>query len=89
MLLQVSMAPAIIAQITKDLSKIGVRTGTLFAVISVAALIGSPIGGALILKDRGSYKGLQIFCGCVQSAAVAVFIAARSAQVGLKLKVKI
>lgn len=58
----VSLAPSVIAQIS-DVRQIGVRTGTLFAIISVAALISNPIGGALITRWDGKYTGLQIFAG--------------------------
>jgi MFS family permease len=58
----VSLAPSLIAQIS-DVKKIGVRTGTLFAVISIAALICQPIGGALVTRWHGSYTGLQIYAG--------------------------
>lgn len=43
--------------------QIGVRTGTLFAVVAIAGLISNPIGGALITKWKGNFTGLKIFCG--------------------------
>jgi MFS family permease len=58
----VSLAPSVIAQIS-DVRQIGVRTGSFFAVISIAALISQPIGGALITRWHGSYTGLQIYAG--------------------------
>jgi predicted MFS family arabinose efflux permease len=84
----VSLAPALIAQIS-DIRQIGVRTGTMFAVISIAALIGSPIGGVLNSAQGGSYLHLQIFCGVMMMAGSTVFILARSSLVGLKLAVKV
>ncbi|MCJ1482695.1 hypothetical protein MMC06_002861, partial [Schaereria dolodes] len=47
----VSLAPALVAQVS-DIRTIGVRTGTLFAIISTASLAGSPIGGALIVDEK-------------------------------------
>jgi len=44
------MAPALVAQIS-DIRKICVRNGTLFAIISIAALIENPIAGALVAKE--------------------------------------
>ncbi len=85
----VSMSPALIAQITPDVSKIGVRTGSLLAIISVAALIGNPIGGALITRWNGEFTGLQIFCGCLQVGGALALTAARTSLVGLKLKAKV
>ncbi|KAF4919343.1 MFS transporter asaE [Colletotrichum viniferum] len=82
----ISLAPALIAQIS-DIRQIGIRTGTAFAVQSFGALTGSPIAGAIVASQGGSFLGLQLFCGFAMLAAVGVFIAARTVQVGLKLKV--
>ncbi|TQN70091.1 MFS transporter asaE [Colletotrichum shisoi] len=81
----ISLAPACIAQIS-DIRQIGVRTGTAFAVQSFGALTGSPIAGAIVASQGGSYLGLQLFCGFSMLASVGVFFAARTAQVGLHLK---
>ncbi|KAF2083780.1 putative monocarboxylate permease [Saccharata proteae CBS 121410] len=84
----VSMAPALIAQIS-DVRKIGVRSGAMFAVISIAALISNPIGGAIVSADNGSYTGLKIFCGVFQIAGASFMVAARVSLKGFKLKVKV
>jgi len=39
----VSMLPSVVAQIS-DVRQIGVRTGTVFFIVSIAALTGTPIG---------------------------------------------
>jgi MFS family permease len=82
----VSMGPALIAQIS-DIRQIGVRNGTMFAIISVAALTGSPIGGALVTKANGGFLYLQIFCGVALSAGALGFVVARSTLAGLKWKI--
>ena len=84
----VSMAPSLIAQIS-DVRKIGVRTGAVFAIISVAALTGSPIGGAILSDWNGDFLGMQIFTGVMQLAGAAFFIAARVSLKGWKLNVKV
>ena len=84
----VSLAPALIAQIS-DIRQIGVRTGSMFMVISVAALVGNPIGGALIAAEKGDYTHLQIFCGVMMFAGSCVFVAARASLKGLKIMVKV
>lgn len=84
----VSLAPALIAQIS-DIRQIGMRTGTMFAVISVAALTGSPIGGALQAKEGGKYLYLQVFCGAMMVAGSTVFVLARVSLAGPGLKKKI
>lgn len=80
------MGPALIAQIS-PIREIGVRTGTMFACISIGALTGSPIGGALVTKDHGNYLYLQIFCGVVMAAGALLFTASRHVQCGWALKV--
>jgi MFS family permease len=81
----VSLAPSLIAQIS-DIRDIGVRTGTLFAIVSVAGLTGSPIAGALVAKDGGDFTGLQIFCGVVICTGAVLFFLARYVQAGFKMK---
>lgn len=81
----VSLAPACIAQIS-DLRQVGVRNGTFFAVISFAALTGTPIGGALVPDVlHGDYTHLQIFCGVVMIAGASLFVLARGVIGGFKL----
>lgn len=84
----VSLAPALVAQIS-DIRQIGVRTGTMFAVISVSGLCGNPIGGALVTAEHGGFTHLQIFCGMTMFAGSCLFVAARLALVGLKPSVKV
>ncbi|KAK1593465.1 major facilitator superfamily transporter [Colletotrichum navitas] len=81
----ISLVPACIAQIS-DIRQIGVRTGTAFAVQSFGALTGSPIAGAIVASQGGSYLGLQLFCGLVMLASVFVFFCARTVQVGWHLR---
>lgn len=84
----VSLAPALVAQIS-DIRQIGVRTGSMFAVISVAALVGNPIGGALVSNENGNYTHLQIFCGITMLGGSVAFVAARWSLAGFKPTIKI
>ncbi|KAJ5374588.1 Major facilitator superfamily domain general substrate transporter, partial [Penicillium concentricum] len=85
----VSLAPALVAQIS-DLRQVGVRNGTFFAVISFAALTGTPIGGALVPDVLHSdYTRLQIFAGVVMIAGSTLFVVARGAIGGFKLSSKV
>jgi len=84
----VSLAPSLIAHIS-DVRQIGVRTGTLFAIISIAALISNPIGGALISRWDGKYTGLQIFAGVMMVAGSILLVASRIRLGGFKVMVKI
>jgi MFS family permease len=84
----VSLAPACIAQIS-DVRQIGVRSGSLFCAISIAALVGNPIGGALIDEWNGRFRGLQIFCGVMWIGGATTILFSRLSLSGLKLKVKV
>lgn len=80
----ISLTPSLVAQIS-DISEIGTRVGTVFAISSFAALTGSPIGGAIVSAQHGDYLGMQLFCGCCMLMGCFLFIAARYTQVGFRL----
>lgn len=84
----VSLAPSLVAQIS-DVREIGVRNGTLFAIISFAALCGNPIGGAIINGMDGKYTGLQIFCGVLCLAGATAILGARLVLAGPKITAKV
>lgn len=83
----VSLLPAMIAQIS-DIREIGLRVGTEFAIISVAALVSNPIGGAFIQHDHGGFRYLQIWCGVILLAGSSMYIFARASLVGFKISAK-
>jgi MFS family permease len=66
--------------------KFGRFNCALFMVCSLAALTGDPIGGALLSKYDGGFRGLQIFTGCVIMAGVVVFTIARFKLAGASLR---
>ncbi|KAI9840705.1 MAG: hypothetical protein M1838_003939 [Thelocarpon superellum] len=84
----VSLAPATIAQIS-DVRQIGVRTGSLFAAISLAALFGSPVAGALNTRENGGFNELQIFAGVMMMGGATLFVLARVRLAGVKVMVKV
>ncbi|KAF2147540.1 uncharacterized protein K452DRAFT_199557, partial [Aplosporella prunicola CBS 121167] len=71
----VSLAPALVAQIS-DVRAIGVRSGAFFAVVALAALAGSPIGGAIVGGGNG-FAYMKVFCGVVQVVGTGFIAAAR------------
>lgn len=81
----VSLAPALVAQIS-DIRQLGVRTGSMFMAISFAALVGNPIGGALLAENGGKYLHLQVFCGVTMAAGACVFVLARNSLAGFKFR---
>ena len=80
-----SLFPATLSTLTTDLKKIGVRMGMVLSVVAVAALIGSPIAGALIQRDDGGYLYAQMFMGSAILAGTLTLIAARVSKVGVGL----
>jgi len=80
-----SLFPATLSTLTTDLKKIGVRMGMVLSIVAVAALIGSPIAGALISTDDGEYLYAQMFMGSAIIASTVVLIGARVTKVGMGL----
>ncbi|KWU42506.1 MFS general substrate transporter [Rhodotorula sp. JG-1b] len=70
----VSMMPATTASLTKDMRQLGHRTSLLFLFVSIFALTGTPISGAILSRDP-SYKsslfssGAFVLVGSVLNAA--------------------
>ena len=83
----VSMVPACVAQIS-DVREIGIRTGTLMATVSLAALCGNPIGGAL-LGDGTSFTHMQIFAGVTYMVGAVGFLITRWSLVKWTIRKKI
>jgi MFS family permease len=71
-----SLAPALVAHIS-IMSQIGTRSGVLFAIISFAVLLGSPIGGQLIESHHGNFIELQVFSGVTMLSSACTFIFAK------------
>jgi hypothetical protein len=85
----VGMVPALLSQISPDVTKIGVRQGVLFTCISIASLTGSPIAGAILSRQNGTYWGLQVFAGVMMAAGVFFFTAGRIVLAGLSIAKKV
>lgn len=68
----VSLLPAQVAQISK-VEQIGVRIGVVFACTSIAGLVGSPIAGAIVDANHGSFWGLNVFSGVMILAGSSIF----------------
>ncbi|KAJ5819696.1 hypothetical protein N7474_005287 [Penicillium riverlandense] len=80
-----SLFPATLSTMTTDLKKIGVRMGMVLSVVAVAALIGSPIAGALVERDNGQYLFAQMFMGSAIFGGFLTLVGARVAKVGTGL----
>jgi predicted MFS family arabinose efflux permease len=73
--------------LTKDLRDLGTRLGQMFAVLSIALLVGTPIGGA-ILSGSGSYTGVQVFCGATIALCSIITLCIRLRRSGFTFKYK-
>lgn len=72
-----SLFPASLPSLTSDLSKVGVRIGMVFSIVSIASLTGPPIAGALIDTDGGQYLGAQLFGGSSMILGTTLIITAK------------
>lgn len=72
----ISLTPVCIAQVSR-VEEIGQRVGTSFSISSFGALVGVPIGGAIVDASGGGYTGLVIFSGCFYVLALSGFVIAR------------
>ncbi|MCJ1428107.1 hypothetical protein MMC29_006015 [Sticta canariensis] len=80
----IGLTPALCAGIS-PIKDIGVRTGTIFAISSIAALTGSPLGGRIITDSKGDFKNTTIFAGISCAVGSVLFIAARIVVGGVKM----
>ncbi|KAH8646251.1 monocarboxylate permease-like protein [Xylariales sp. PMI_506] len=85
--LTLSIIPALVASIS-DIRKLGFRVGTLYAASAFGTLIGSPIAGAIVTSQNGSYSGLKIFSGVMLLAGGVLMTASRVMLVGPGIFVK-
>lgn len=83
----VSLPPALVVGIS-PLDEIGYRTGLLFLFSSVGGLTSSPIGGAILQRDGGSYTGMKVFSGVMLLVGAGFVMAARVVQTGWVLRAK-
>ncbi|KAH8891625.1 MFS general substrate transporter [Thozetella sp. PMI_491] len=80
--------PGTITSITTQINMTGTRLGMAFSLISISALTGSPLGGAIQSANGGSFTGAQIYTGVLATACLALLVATRVFKGGWKLGVK-
>ncbi|KAF6828314.1 MFS monocarboxylate transporter [Colletotrichum plurivorum] len=74
---------ASMGEVTSDMSKLGVRIGMVFTVISFACLAGPPIGGALVDMAGGNFLYAQMFAGSTMLVGGFLVALAKVKQSGL------
>ena len=77
-----------VASLTDDAQKQGVRMGMIFSVSSVALLTGPPLAGAVIQKENGEYLGAQMWAGSVLLAGSLILAGARVSKTGFRFMVR-
>lgn len=80
----IGLTPALIAQLS-PIKDIGVRSGAVFAISSIAALTGSPIGGQIIKDSNYTFRNCQIFSGVSCIVGASLYLACRITIGGFKL----
>ncbi|PGH19204.1 hypothetical protein AJ80_04175 [Polytolypa hystricis UAMH7299] len=84
----VSVPSITMMSITPDLRDLGTRLGMSFICCAFGALIGTPVGGA-IMDRTDSYLGLELLAGMCFFASTAVLVAMRLVIVGPKVLVRV
>lgn len=74
--------------LSSELDTFGTRLGMVSGFCGLGLLIGNPIAGA-ILRQRGSWVGLQVWAGALLSVSVVFIAAARWRKVGFDVRVRI
>ncbi|GJC89123.1 fujikurins efflux protein FFUJ_12242 [Colletotrichum liriopes] len=75
---------ASMGEVTSDMSKLGVRIGMVFTVVSFACLIGSPLAAQLVEVNHGDFLYAQIFAGLSMLLGGVLVAFAKMKQVGQK-----
>jgi MFS family permease len=75
----ISLPPATIGSVTKDMSQFGARLGLAVTINGFGLLSGPPIAGAIISSKSG-YTGASIFAGVVVCVGSSLLFWARFAK---------
>lgn len=73
-----TLFPSTLSNLTTDITKMGVRTGMVFTICSLACLTGPPIAGVLIRTSDGTYRSAQLFGGTSVLLGAILILAART-----------
>lgn len=83
----IALAAALVVRIS-PIKEIGYRTGLLFFIGAFSGLTASPIAGAILQRDGGSYIGMQVFSGATLIVGSSFILAVRLHKTGLMFKAK-
>lgn len=80
----IGLTPVLCATVS-PIKDIGVRTDTIFAISSIAALTGPPIGGQIIGNSHGSFRNTLIFSNVNYTIDTNHFLTTRISIGGVKM----
>lgn len=83
-----SLFPTAITSLGDDITKTGTRIGMAFSTIAFAALVGGPIGGAIVSHNHDEYWGATVWAACTTVLGMSLIAAARVKKFGWTTKVK-
>jgi predicted MFS family arabinose efflux permease len=83
----VSLPGITVVSLSTNLKTIGIQLGMAMSISGFGLLIGEPVAGA-ILRSKGGWVGLQIWCGVLLTLSGLFSLAARILKVGPKLDAK-
>ncbi|KAK4703568.1 hypothetical protein P7C70_g2648, partial [Phenoliferia sp. Uapishka_3] len=76
----VSLLSPVFITMSKSVSEIGVRVGYAFIIVGIAALIGTPICGALLVRTNNGFYAPIIFSGVATALGSGLLVVARQLQ---------
>lgn len=76
------LQPSSVAALCPDMSKFGGRIGVVFMAMGFAALIGSPVTGAIVQMQSGSYDGARVWAGVTMLVGSGLLVVARCMKTG-------
>ncbi|KAI1343401.1 major facilitator superfamily domain-containing protein [Xylariaceae sp. FL0016] len=79
----ISITPVCVSRLCQT-QNYGRYYATCYTVVSVACLVGVPVGGSIVSAAGGQYWGLIVFTGLTQVLAVMAIYAAKGVSVGWK-----
>ncbi|EGP91145.1 unnamed protein product [Zymoseptoria tritici ST99CH_3D1] len=79
------LIPSTMASITPEMNRFGTRLGMMFSTVSIAALTGPPLGGAIQGAMDGRWWGAQTWAGIGLALCFALMLGARVSKAGWKL----
>lgn len=83
----IALAAALVVRIS-PIREIGYRTGLLFFIGAFSGLTASPIAGAILQREDGSYTGMQVFSGAMLLVGSSFILVVRIYKTGPVLRAR-